>query len=212
MWSIKIAAAPTTLVEVAAFSYNALGTSFEKVRVGLGPQEEKRSFANAQDDRVRGGMTGWRRGAGHRRTCPPPDRGRGRGPTTASLSVAKTMLALGGAGVSEANGVPPVAGLLGGFNRPFGSAQGPEMALRGRGWPFGSAQGPGMAILGQRNNIRGLGWCAGIAGGINDSFSNREMVEFREIIDIKTVDFSKDENMWCLIPMFSRQASVKFCF
>ncbi|MBO5634942.1 MAG: hypothetical protein J5907_05960, partial [Bacteroidales bacterium] len=33
-------------------------------------------------------------------------RGRGRGPTTASLSVARAMMALGGAGVSEANGVP----------------------------------------------------------------------------------------------------------
>ena len=40
------------------------------------------------------------------RTCPPPDRGRGRGPTTASLSEARTTMALGGAGVSEANGVP----------------------------------------------------------------------------------------------------------
>ena len=34
-------------------------------------------------------------------TCPPPDTGRGRGPS----------LAMGGAGVSEANGVPPKAGL-----------------------------------------------------------------------------------------------------
>ncbi|MBO5635287.1 MAG: hypothetical protein J5907_07690 [Bacteroidales bacterium] len=49
------------------------------------------------------------------------------------------MLALGGAGVSEANGVPPVAGLLDGSYRPFGSAQGPEMAIWGREWPFGSA-------------------------------------------------------------------------
>ncbi len=100
-----------------------------------------RSFADAQDDRVgaqddrgRDGMTGCRRGAGHRRACQPPDRGSGRGPTTASLSVARTMLALGGAGVSEANGVPPVAGLLGGFDRPFGSAQGPERTLRDRKW------------------------------------------------------------------------------
>ncbi|MBO5635781.1 MAG: hypothetical protein J5907_10225, partial [Bacteroidales bacterium] len=57
-------------------------------------------------------------------------RGRGRGPTTASLSVARAMMALGGAGVSEANGVPPVAGLLDGFDRPFDSAQGPGMVLR----------------------------------------------------------------------------------
>ena len=42
------------------------------------------------------------------------------------------MLALGGAGVSEANGVPPVAGLLGGRSRPFDSTQGPERAIRGR--------------------------------------------------------------------------------
>ena len=133
-----------------------------------GAQEDKRSFADAQDDRVsaqddkvgvlddrgRDGMTGWRRGAGHRRTCPPPDRGRGRGPTTASLSEAKTKMALGGAGVSEANGVPPVAGLLGGFDRPFGSAQGPERTLRGRGWPFGSANGPSAPL-------RDRGWCSG---------------------------------------------------
>ena len=54
----------------------------------------------------------------------------GRGPTTASLSEAKTKMALEGAGVSEANGVPPVAGLLDGRCRPFGSAQGPERMLR----------------------------------------------------------------------------------
>ncbi len=78
-----------------------------------GAQEDKKSFADAQDDRVgvqddrnKGRMTGRTGGAGHRRTCPPPDRGRGRGPTTASLSEARTTMALGGAGVSEANGVP----------------------------------------------------------------------------------------------------------
>ena len=96
--------------------------------------------------------------------------------------------------MSEANGVPPVAGLLDGFDRPFGSANGPSAPLRDREWRSGAR---GITFV-------GWGWCAGIAGGINDSFSNREMVEFREIIDIKTVDFSKDENMWCLIPMFSR--------
>ena len=68
------------------------------------------------------------------------------------------MLALGGAGVSEANGVPPVAGLLDGFDRPFDSAQGPGMAIWGREWPFGSAQGPGMAIWGR-------GWPFGSAQG-----------------------------------------------
>ena len=55
------------------------------------------------------------------------------------------MLALGGAGVSEANGVPPVAGLLAGFNRPFGSANGPSTPLRDRKERSGTgkdAQGP----------------------------------------------------------------------
>ena len=51
--------------------------------------------------------------------------------------------------MSEANGVPPVAGLLDGRSRPFDSAQGPGMAIWGRGGPFGSAQGPGMAIRGR---------------------------------------------------------------
>ena len=64
------------------------------------------------------------------------------------------MLALGGAGVSEANGVPPVAGLLGGSKRPFDSAQGPGMAIWGLGWPFGSAQGP-------ERTLRDRGWCSG---------------------------------------------------
>ena len=34
--------------------------------------------------------------------------------------------------MSEANGVPPVAGLIDGRSRPFGSAQGPERMLRDR--------------------------------------------------------------------------------
>ena len=73
--------------------------------------------------------------------------------------------------MSEANGVPPVAGLLDGRCRPFGSAQGPEMVVAGpstplrdqewrlgaREWPFGSAQGPGMAIRGRQRDY----WSSG---------------------------------------------------
>ena len=77
------------------------------------------------------------------------------------------MLALGGAGVSEANGVPPVAGLLDGFDWPFGSAQGPERALRGRGWPFDSAQGPRMEIWGR-------GWPFGFAQGPERTLRGRK--------------------------------------
>ena len=55
--------------------------------------------------RERGGET--RR----RRACPPPDTGRGRGPSAASYRAAMTQMTMGGAGVSAANGVPPVPGL-----------------------------------------------------------------------------------------------------
>ena len=37
--------------------------------------------------------------------CPPPDTGRGRGPLAASYCEAMTQMTMGGAGVSEANGV-----------------------------------------------------------------------------------------------------------
>ena len=53
------------------------------------------------------------------------------------------MLALGGAGVSEANGVPPVAGLLDGIDRPFDSATGPSAPLRDRGGPSTPLRGRG---------------------------------------------------------------------
>lgn len=43
--------------------------------------------------------------------CPPPDTGRGRGPSAASYRAAMTQMTMGGAGVSAANGVPPVPGL-----------------------------------------------------------------------------------------------------
>ncbi len=65
------------------------------------------------------------------------------------------MLALGGAGVSEANGVPPVAGLLDGTLRPFGSATGPSTPLRDR---INSAQGP-------ERTLRDRGWCSGAGDG-----------------------------------------------
>ena len=58
-----------------------------------------------------------RRGAGRdwlRRTCPPPDSGRGRGPLAASYRAAMTQMTMGGAGVeaaaSDRNGVPPEPG------------------------------------------------------------------------------------------------------
>ena len=47
-----------------------------------------------------------------RRACPPPDTGRGRGPAETSSRRAGTQETLGGAGVSEANGVPPGPGSL----------------------------------------------------------------------------------------------------
>ncbi len=37
--------------------------------------------------------------------CPPADTGSGRGPLTASYRAAMTLMAMGGSGVSEANGV-----------------------------------------------------------------------------------------------------------
>ena len=40
------------------------------------------------------------------RACPPPDTGRGRGPTTTSYRGAMTQMALGGAGATEGSGVP----------------------------------------------------------------------------------------------------------
>ena len=40
--------------------------------------------------------------------------------------------------------------------RPFDSAQGPEMAIWGRGRPFGSAQGPERTLRGQRNYLKGF--------------------------------------------------------
>ena len=55
---------------------------------------------------------GERGGEGRRRrACPPPDTGRGRGPSAASYRAAMTQMTMGGAGVSAANGVPPVPGL-----------------------------------------------------------------------------------------------------
>ena len=51
------------------------------------------------------------RGGQARRACPPPDTGRGRGPSAASYRAAMTQMTMGGAGVSAANGVPPVPGL-----------------------------------------------------------------------------------------------------
>ena len=47
-----------------------------------------------------------------RRACPPPDTGRGRGPAETSSRRAGTQETLGGAGVSEANGVPTGPGSL----------------------------------------------------------------------------------------------------
>ena len=41
-------------------------------------------------------------------TCAPPHTGRGRGPLNTSSRAAGTQEAMGGAGESEANGVPPV--------------------------------------------------------------------------------------------------------
>ena len=37
--------------------------------------------------------------------CPPADTGSGRGPLTVSYRAAMTQMAMGGSGVSEANGV-----------------------------------------------------------------------------------------------------------
>ena len=54
-------------------------------------------------------------GASRWRTCPPPDTGRGRGPQDTSYRAAMTKEIVGGAGVSVANGVPPVAGLPSGL-------------------------------------------------------------------------------------------------
>ena len=49
-----------------------------------------------------------------RRTCPPPDSGRGRGPSDTSYREAMTQETMGGAGVEGAegdrNGVPPEPG------------------------------------------------------------------------------------------------------
>ena len=51
-------------------------------------------------------------GSRSRRACPPPDTGRGRGPAETSSRRAGTQETLGGAGVSEANGVPTGPGSL----------------------------------------------------------------------------------------------------
>ena len=51
-------------------------------------------------------------GSRPRRACPPPDTGRGRGPAETSSRRAGTQETLGGAGVSEANGVPTGPGSL----------------------------------------------------------------------------------------------------
>ena len=61
-----------------------------------------------RDDCHRGEQGGKAR---RRRACPPPDTGRGRGPSAASYRAAMTQMTMGGAGVSAANGVPPVPGL-----------------------------------------------------------------------------------------------------
>ena len=61
-----------------------------------------------RDDCHRGEQDGEGR---RRRACPPPDTGRGRGPSAASYRAAMTHMTMGGAGVSAANGVPPVPGL-----------------------------------------------------------------------------------------------------
>ena len=61
-----------------------------------------------RDDCHRGEQGGEAR---RRRACPPPDTGRGRGPSAASYRAAMTQMTMGGAGVSAANGVPPVPGL-----------------------------------------------------------------------------------------------------
>ena len=56
------------------------------------------------------------------RACPPPDRGRGRGPAETSSREAGTQETLGGAGVSGANGVPPY-GVTFGATAPSGFRQ-----------------------------------------------------------------------------------------
>ena len=61
-----------------------------------------------RDDCHRGEQGGEAR---RRRACPPPDTGRGRGPSAARYRAAMTQMTMGGAGVSAANGVPPVPGL-----------------------------------------------------------------------------------------------------
>ena len=61
-----------------------------------------------RDDYHRGEQGGEGR---RRRACPPPDTGRGRGPSAASYRSAMTQMTMGGAGVSVANGVPPAPGL-----------------------------------------------------------------------------------------------------
>ena len=61
-----------------------------------------------RDDCHRGEQGGKAR---RRRACPPPDTGRGRGPSAASYRAAMTQMTMGGAGVSVANGVPPAPGL-----------------------------------------------------------------------------------------------------
>ena len=66
-------------------------------------------------------------------------------------------MALGGAGVSEANGVPPVAGLLDGRCRPFDSAQGPGMVVAGPSAPLRDRKGRSGARNGRQRDY----WSSG---------------------------------------------------